>query len=177
MSNFFDPDELLNNPDEFHPDSFFETDSDEDGDEEMEVIEFARYFTLEEAAALIPKIREDLGKVHAEIETIRDDIILFKRILVASKKAGKPPTEEQIEHLKHLYQHAQEVVEQWMNHFSEQGILLRDVQQGLIDFPYHSESMDEDFLLCWQLGEDGLFYFHPLEAGFAGRQPISLLPV
>jgi len=28
--------------------------------------------------------------------------------------------------------------------------------------------------LCWQYGEDDIQYWHEVEAGFAGRQPIEL---
>ena len=57
---------------------------------------------------------------------------------------------------------------------TDAGVKLKDHERGLIDFP----SMHEGrvVLLCWQLGEhDQIEWFHELEAGFAGRQPISRL--
>ncbi|MEO7803510.1 MAG: DUF2203 domain-containing protein [Actinomycetota bacterium] len=53
---------------------------------------------------------------------------------------------------------------------SEQGILIRDVEQGLIDFP--SEREGEEILLCWRLGENSIEFWHYADEGFDGRQPL-----
>ena len=51
------------------------------------------------------------------------------------------------------------------------GVQLKDFDRGLIDFPALREG--RVVLLCWQLGEgDELEWWHDLEAGFAGRQPL-----
>ncbi|MDQ3800201.1 MAG: DUF2203 domain-containing protein, partial [Acidobacteriota bacterium] len=51
------------------------------------------------------------------------------------------------------------------------GVQLKDYGRGLIDFPSWRES--RVVLLCWQLGEgDEIEWWHEVEAGFAGRQPL-----
>lgn len=51
------------------------------------------------------------------------------------------------------------------------GVQLKDYARGLIDFPSMRDG--RVVLLCWQLGEgDHLEWWHDLEAGFAGRQPL-----
>jgi hypothetical protein len=51
------------------------------------------------------------------------------------------------------------------------GIQLKDYERGLIDFPTMRDG--RVVLLCWQLGEgDHIEWWHDLEAGFAGRQPL-----
>ena len=50
------------------------------------------------------------------------------------------------------------------------GIEIKDLNQGLIDFP--SLRGDRIVYLCWRLGEDRIGYWHELDAGFAGRTPI-----
>jgi hypothetical protein len=62
-----------------------------------------------------------------------------------------------------------------LNELADQGIVLRDPQRGLIDFPAQHPS-GRDVLLCWQLGEDDLGWWHLPEDGFAGRQPLPLPP-
>ena len=52
------------------------------------------------------------------------------------------------------------------------GVQVKDVQQGLVDFP--ARRGDEDVLLCWHVGEDEVAYWHGLEDGFAGRRPLPL---
>ncbi|HJQ30783.1 MAG TPA: DUF2203 domain-containing protein [Pyrinomonadaceae bacterium] len=52
------------------------------------------------------------------------------------------------------------------------GVQLKDYERGLIDFPAMREG--RVVLLCWQMGEgDEVEWWHDLEAGFAGRQPLK----
>jgi hypothetical protein len=51
------------------------------------------------------------------------------------------------------------------------GIQLKDYQQGLIDFPSMRDG--RVVLLCWKADEgDRLEWWHDVEAGFSGRQPL-----
>jgi hypothetical protein len=50
------------------------------------------------------------------------------------------------------------------------GVHVKDLERGLVDFPALREG--EEVLLCWQLGEDEVAYWHGLDDGFAGRQPL-----
>jgi hypothetical protein len=52
----------------------------------------------------------------------------------------------------------------------ELGAVVKDLDAGLVDFP--SERDGTLVFLCWQLGEDTVAYWHGLEEGFAGRQPL-----
>lgn len=51
------------------------------------------------------------------------------------------------------------------------GIQVKSVEEGLIDFP-HIRRNGEEVYLCFKLGEDTIQFWHPIEAGFAGRQPL-----
>jgi hypothetical protein len=53
----------------------------------------------------------------------------------------------------------------------ELGVVLKDLDLGLLDFP--SVRDGEDVLLCWHVGEDAVTSWHGLEEGFAGRKPID----
>lgn len=48
------------------------------------------------------------------------------------------------------------------------GILLKDIERGLIDFPAVRDG--RPVLLCWQLGEPAVDHWHEVSEGFAGRQ-------
>jgi hypothetical protein len=51
------------------------------------------------------------------------------------------------------------------------GVQLKDYSQGLIDFPSMRDG--RVVLLCWKADEgDQLEWWHDLEAGFGGRQPL-----
>jgi hypothetical protein len=53
----------------------------------------------------------------------------------------------------------------------ELGVVLKDLDLGLLDFPSVREG--EDVLLCWHVGEDAVTSWHGLEEGFVGRKPID----
>jgi hypothetical protein len=53
------------------------------------------------------------------------------------------------------------------------GCMIKDLDAGLVD--WYAESGTEPVLLCWKFGESEVGFFHGLEAGFAGRRPVSEL--
>lgn len=65
-----------------------------------------------------------------------------------------------------------EAVARSVTQIQELGILVKDLDRGLIDFP--ALRGDEEVLLCWEVGEDEVGYWHGLEEGFAGRRPLPL---
>ncbi len=50
------------------------------------------------------------------------------------------------------------------------GAQVKDIDTGLLDFPSLRDG--EEVLLCWRVGEDDIRYWHGLDDGFAGRQPL-----
>jgi hypothetical protein len=65
---------------------------------------------------------------------------------------------------------AQQTLKEDVEELSQRGILLRDPESGLVDFPSMREG--ERVLLCWRLGEGEIGWYHGEEAGFRGRQPL-----
>jgi hypothetical protein len=55
---------------------------------------------------------------------------------------------------------------------TDAGIIVRDPERGLIDFPALSAS-GETYLLCWLDGEDAIDWWHWPDAGFAGRTALT----
>jgi len=51
------------------------------------------------------------------------------------------------------------------------GVVVKDLDLGLLDFPGLRDG--EEVELCWQVGEDTVAHWHPLEAGYRGRKPID----
>ncbi len=66
-------------------------------------------------------------------------------------------------------------VESALGELSEKGIVLRDPQTGLVDFPAVTEQ-GVVYLLCWKRDEDDLGWWHFAEEGFAGRKPLPVPP-
>lgn len=54
----------------------------------------------------------------------------------------------------------------------KKGILIKGLDEGLIDFP-HIRSNGEEVYLCWKLGESDIDFWHPIPDGYAGRRPLK----
>ena len=57
--------------------------------------------------------------------------------------------------------------------FDHRGIVLRDLDSGLIDFPSVQDGVE--VYLCWISGETEIAFWHDLDAGYGGR-PAALEP-
>jgi hypothetical protein len=59
-----------------------------------------------------------------------------------------------------------------VDEITSHGAQVKDLDTGLVDFPAlrHGETV----LLCWQLGEDEIAWWHGLDDGFEGRRPLPL---
>jgi hypothetical protein len=56
-----------------------------------------------------------------------------------------------------------------VEHLESLGIELRDLEQGLVDFP--GERDGRPVWLCWRLAEPAVGHWHPIDEGFTSRQP------
>ncbi|HYN84032.1 MAG TPA: DUF2203 domain-containing protein [Pyrinomonadaceae bacterium] len=124
-----------------------------------------KLFSVEEANALLPTARRILGglrRSYARVTSMRDDAV---RASEGSKAGGGGMARgpDYIAALARLAESAAEI--------DALGIQLKDYERGLIDFPSMRDG--RVVLLCWQLGEgDRIEWWHDMEAGFAGRQPL-----
>jgi hypothetical protein len=65
---------------------------------------------------------------------------------------------------------AQETLKRELLWLADRGILLRDPDTGLVDFP--AERDGERVFLCWRLGEDRVGWYHSERSGFSSRKPL-----
>jgi len=123
-----------------------------------------RIFTLAEAQSLVPRLRSILEKVSQEWAHIRE---LHPEIQRARDNAQFDGFSKfgvtYVESVSHLMLLIQQI--------KEMGVLVKDVNKGLCDFPYMRQG--RVVYLCWQLGEESIEYWHDIETGFAGREPLD----
>ena len=122
-----------------------------------------RHFNREEAETLLAEVEPMLR----ELRTARDrltDAEAHKLLAdVAPTNGGGAPGREVGEGFL--------AVRRLLAAVQELGIVVRDIDRGLIDFPAVIDG--EEVYLCWQLDEDGISWWHDLESGFGGRQPLD----
>jgi hypothetical protein len=124
---------------------------------------FPRLFTVEEANALLPRLREILDEVALHRDALRKRIPHMQPILgaAAGNGGGRAGSEYGVE-AYNLYLAIERI--------RELGVVLKDLDMGLLDFPH--ERNGRVVFLCWHPPEESVEYWHDLDAGYAGRQPL-----
>lgn len=120
-----------------------------------------RIYTVEEADATLPSLRERLVAIRDARVRMLDDARLVKE-RVATDGGGA--------HGGRGYWEAQANLKAEIERLAEENILLRDPETGLVDFP--GERDGRRVWLCWRLGEERVAHWHELDVGFLGRQPL-----
>jgi hypothetical protein len=131
-----------------------------------------RHFTPEEANAALPDVRPLVERMvehrRAHVEALERQEELEGRI--RGNGGGIPPA-ELADTAAEVERHARELARA-VDDIVELGVEVKDLDEGLIDFP--ALHRGETVLLCWQLGEDEVGYWHSADDGFAGRRPLPL---
>ena len=130
----------------------------------MVLMDEERIFTLAEAQSLLPRLRtllEELSQEWKRMSELNPEIQKARNNapLNGYSKFGV----EYVESVSHLMSLIHEI--------KDTGVLLKDADKGLCDFPYIKGG--RMVYLCWQLGEDAIQYWHDVETGFAGREPLD----
>lgn len=131
-----------------------------------------RYFTLPEAQALLPQLREVLDALRrtrdeAALKKTQIDL-LWKRLEGGEAVLGTIGEEQK--HMDALVAKLTAIAED----LEQIGCVLRDVDSGLVDFPARVRGGRTVFL-CWRLGEPEIAFWHGTNEGFAGRKPLAQL--
>jgi hypothetical protein len=119
-----------------------------------------RVFTVEEANALLPSLRHALEAIQAARLIVLAGAEPFRGR--APTNGGGEQTPEYWKAMGSLRRELEAVI--------KLGIVLRDSESGLVDFPSRVDG--KDAFLCWRLGEDEVAFWHGPEGGFAGRRPL-----
>ena len=129
----------------------------------------AHYFTREEAEALLPQITVVLLEIQEHRQAMQHTEEELSVLRAQSMNNGHH-LHERIERLqKTLVEHI-EALQTLARELRQLGCELKDPDTGLIDFL--SIRGEREIYLCWRLGEERINYWHYLDAGFMGRQPL-----
>jgi hypothetical protein len=121
-----------------------------------------RHYTLEEARAELPWVARQLASMRAARERLTDADAHETLTERSQGNGGGRPGRQVGEAFLEL--------QAGLQAFEDRGIVLRDLDRGLIDFPAFRE--DREVYLCWIDGEADIEFWHDLDAGYAGRQPL-----
>jgi hypothetical protein len=129
-------------------------------------------FSLDEAQSLLPILESLLRRaidakasaaaIEEDLQMLSQNIFLSGGMLVDVAAVARKRMAQRA-----AVQQAQDAIQE----IDSIGVQVKDLDKGLLDFPF--QAGDQVVLLCWQLGEARIDYWHTLEAGFQGRQPLD----
>jgi hypothetical protein len=124
--------------------------------------QFSKHYTRDEANALLPQIRVWLQQLEVLRASLRKHDQRVESLLEAGTDRGGPTVNDWVRTMADI-QHV-------MEEFRKREILIKDSERGLIDFP--AIMGGREVFLCWESGEGDVEYWHDLEAGYGGREPL-----
>jgi hypothetical protein len=122
-----------------------------------------RHFTREEANALLPQLTAMLDR----LREAKDDLTDTEAHEALSEAAPGNGGGEEGKQVGVAFLEVRRLLET----IEQSGIVLRDIDRGLVDFPAVLDGLE--VYLCWELGEDEVGYWHDLETGYGGREPLD----
>ena len=125
-----------------------------------------RPYTVEQANRTLPLVRriaEDIVRQYARWQQrVRQFEAATTQQGAAHDEAGS---------LQREVQALAAEIDGYVAELADLGVEFKDYERGLLDFP--GERDGRPVYLCWQLGEPAVRFWHELDAGFPGRQPID----
>lgn len=130
-----------------------------------------RNFTVAEANACLPLVRAIVGDL---VALSRD--VIERRERLAALARGRPREQRDVysEEIMQVEQDLEKDARQLQEYVAELeqlGVEPKSAVEGLVDFPATVDGRRA--YLCWKYGEPEVLFWHDLEAGFAGRQPLT----
>jgi hypothetical protein len=122
-----------------------------------------RHFTRAEASALLPQLTRLLG----QLRDAKDELTDTETHEALSEAAPTNGGGEQGRRVGIAFLEVRRLIDT----VEQAGIVLRDIDRGLVDFPALIDG--REVYLCWELGEEEVAYWHDLEGGYGGREPLD----
>lgn len=124
--------------------------------------QYKKHFTLEEARTHLPRLKYDMTEILGL--KLKLDEVGFSIYTRKYRPGFNPDT---------LNEFPEDFIQMLdiLQALSEDGIIVKGVEEGLVDFPALRKNGEEVFL-CWKEGEGDIDYWHSLSAGYKGRRPI-----
>jgi hypothetical protein len=130
-------------------------------------------FTLEEANALVPRLKSLIGAQMERRSQIERGLEQLAKLMGAVPDSIRVD-EEDPPPVRNLKRDVADRIEKYRvawREVEELGVVLKDARVGLVDF--YGQVDGKAVWLCWKYGEEAVTHYHGLDEGFAGRKPIA----
>lgn len=122
--------------------------------------QFRKHYTLEQARALLPEVRQWLSQLAQLRQRLAQYDERLAEILTAGNDAGGDLVNHWVRTLSE--------VKSLLANFQKREIQVKDLDRGLIDFP--ALVGGKEVFLCWEQDEEDIEFWHDLDTGYAGRE-------
>ncbi len=123
-----------------------------------------RYFTLQEANETLNLIRPLMDEVQAiRVKILKNQPEAWPAIEKSAGNGGNRALSNMVQDF--------EKFDALIHRIQDMDVLIKDINLGLLDFPALKDG--REVYLCWQYGEGDIAFWHEVEEGYAGRQPID----
>ena len=125
--------------------------------------QYKKHFTLDEAKTHLPRLKYEMKEV-MDLK-IKLDGVGFNIYTRKYRPGFNPDT---------LNEFPEDFLQMLdiLQALNDDGIIVKGVEEGLVDFPALRKDGEEVFL-CWKEGEDDIEFWHSLTTGYRGRRPIG----
>ena len=130
----------------------------------------SRYFSLQEANDLVPWLKETFNRLIPLIKKAGLGQRELLELLRETKRNGASSSDTLISANQQEVNELGERLNAMLRQVTDNGIVVRDAERGLVDFPSLRDG--REICLCWIPEEDEVRFWHEIDAGFAGRQPL-----
>jgi hypothetical protein len=130
-----------------------------------------RLFTLEEANQLVPWLERTFRSLESSMErlqTLQGRLSALER--EQRRQNGTFDRYNEVNRIQAELNDLGGQLQSAVDEINAEGITVRDIGQGLVDFPHMREG--REVYLCWIKGEARIDYWHETDRGFAHRQPL-----
>ena len=130
-------------------------------------------FTLDEANALVPWLEETFQRLtqgRQEHLALRERLTELLRHRESRDSNGPSAGNDELTRVREDVDRLARQMEDGIEEILDRGIIVRDVERGLVDFPSPREG--REVFLCWIGGEERIDFWHETDRGFAHRQPL-----
>ncbi|HEX5438913.1 MAG TPA: DUF2203 domain-containing protein [Gemmatimonadaceae bacterium] len=125
-------------------------------------------YTVEEANRTLPLVSSIVRDIVRQFVPWRERVQEYEIIKASESLDHRDPRAEVLEREVESLAHE---IDGYLRELAELGIECKDPGLGLVDFP--GVIGGRRVYLCWRLGEPAVAYWHDVDAGYAGRQPLA----
>jgi hypothetical protein len=129
-----------------------------------------KHFSVDEANKALPLVRAIVTDIVGQYRLVEDLQLRLSNVLKERRRPAEDLYSEELAQSKNELESEEDKLKTYIEELKNLGVELKS-EDGLCDF--RSIMDGREVYLCWRLGEPEVMFWHELDAGFAGRQPLT----